>query len=256
MNRRGAPASAERVMSGDVLPDDEPMHVLGTLVGIHRLQVQHVSDDGIFVDDAVGAENVARLAGGVERDPDVVHLRHADLLGAYRPLLLQPAETEAEELTLGDLRDHRHQLALDELVSGDRLGEHEALARILERAVVAGARRSEGAPGDAVAGLRQAGERAAHRARPGQPVLERDSAALEEEFRRDRRAQAELALHLPRREPWAAALDQEAVHALPTVLPELRPDHGDVRDVAVRDPPLRPVEDVLVALAPAVGPRA
>ena len=46
------------------------------------------------------------------------------------------------------------------------------------------------------------------------------------------------------------------MHALPTVLPELRPDHGDVRDVAVRDPPLRPVEDVLVALAAGIRPHA
>src|SRR5262249_34376512 len=80
--------SAERVVSGDVLADDEPVHVFRPLVRVHGLEVQHVADDGILVDDAVGAEDVARLAGDVERRADVVHLRLADMLGAHRALLL------------------------------------------------------------------------------------------------------------------------------------------------------------------------
>src|SRR5262245_33622230 len=101
--RRLVLPSAERVIPGDVLADDQAVHILGPLVGVHRLQVQHVADDGILVDDAVGAEDVARLACDVERGADVVHLRHADLLGTHGALLLQPPEAETEQLPLRDL---------------------------------------------------------------------------------------------------------------------------------------------------------
>src|SRR5262249_5610043 len=162
----------------------------------------------------------------------------------------------AEQLRLRDLGDHRDQLALDELVRRDRLREHDALAGVLEGAVVARAGRADGSPGDAVASLREAGQRTAHRSGLWQPVLHPDATAIEEELRRDRGPQAELALHLAGREPGPPALHQEAVHALLAVLAQLGPHHPDVGDVAVGDPALRAVEHVLVTLAARRGAHA
>src|SRR5207247_5950162 len=161
-----------------------------------------------------------------------------------------------EGLALRALVDHRHELPLRELVGGDRFREHDPFPRILERAVVAGARGAERAPRDPVARLREAGERTAHRARLRQPVLDRDAAAFEEELGGDRGAEAELPLHLARREPRAAALEDEPVHPFRAALAQLRPDYRDVGDAAVRDPALGAVKDVLVAFAAGGGAHA
>src|SRR5271170_5674699 len=51
---------------------DQGMNVVGSLVGIHGLEIHHVADHVVFVDDAVAAVHVAghardvqRLAGGI-----------------------------------------------------------------------------------------------------------------------------------------------------------------------------------------------
>ena len=100
------------------------------------------------------------------------------------------------------------------------------------------------APGDAVARLGQAGERAAHAAHGGEKVLRGHEAVLEEELRGDRGAQAELPLHLARAEAVAAALDQKAAHHVAAFLRDLGPHQRDVGDVAVGDPALGAVETV------------
>src|SRR5258707_7003236 len=67
--------------AGDFFADDELVDVVGAFVGEDGFEIVHVAHDAVIVDDAVGAENVARLAGDVERDANVIHFEHGDVGG-------------------------------------------------------------------------------------------------------------------------------------------------------------------------------
>lgn len=60
--RRGGHALLERRHARHVRAKDQRMDVVRALVGPDRLQVAHVSEDRIFVRDAVRPEQVARPA--------------------------------------------------------------------------------------------------------------------------------------------------------------------------------------------------
>ena len=125
------------------------------------------------------------------------------------------------------------------------LAEQLARLRVGEQLLEAGLRRADHAPGDAVARLREAAQRAAQPLHLGQHVLLRHAHVVEEERGGDGRAQRELALDLGRREAARALLDEEAADAVVG----LRPHDGDVGDRAVRDPHLRAVDDPVAAVA-------
>src|SRR6266446_9613533 len=169
-------SDAEGVQSRDVAPDDQRVDIVGALVSIDRLEVHHVADDGMLVHDACGAQDVAGHAGAVEGHLDIVHLGHGDLLRPRLALVLELAEPQAQELRLGDLRDHPDQLLLDELEGGDGLAELDALLRIAQRPVIAGHGPADGAPRDAVAGLGETAEGALEALDSRELVLERDLA--------------------------------------------------------------------------------
>src|SRR5690348_10371990 len=78
--RRGD-RSAEGAEAGDGLAEDEGVDVVGALVGEDGLKVVHVAADGVFEGDAVGAEDAAGLAGGLQGGADVVALGEGDLDG-------------------------------------------------------------------------------------------------------------------------------------------------------------------------------
>src|SRR6478609_1021972 len=44
---------SERLLPGDRLPQDQRVHVVGPLVGVHRLEVRHVPHRVVFHQDAV-----------------------------------------------------------------------------------------------------------------------------------------------------------------------------------------------------------
>src|SRR5215467_4700278 len=246
--RMNAPSwsEPERVEAGDVPADDEGMDVVRALVGVDGLQIHHVADHRMLVDDAGGAQDVTGQPRRVERDLHVVHLGHRNLLRAHLLQIFQSAELQAQELRLGDLGDHPDELLLHELERRDRLAELDALLRVLERPIVAAHRGADGAPRDAVARLVETAQRAAQALHVRKLVRERNLAVLEGELGGDRGAHRELAVDVERRESRRAPLDQVAVD-LAVVL--LRPHHRDVGDRAVGDPELRAVEDVAVALA-------
>ncbi len=54
------------------------MDVVRALVRAHGLEVHHVSHGLVVVDDAVGAEQVARVTRAAQGDVDVVALDHRD----------------------------------------------------------------------------------------------------------------------------------------------------------------------------------
>src|SRR5437867_3807469 len=187
-NHRG-PASgladqglAERVEAGDVAPDDQRVDIVRPFVGADGLEVQEVADDRVLVDDPGRPEDVPRHPRGLERHRDVVHLRHRHLLGAHARPVLEAAELEAEELGLGDLGHHPDELPLDELEAPDGSLELHARLGVLERPVVARHRGTHRAPGNAVPGLGETGERPLEPRHPGEPVLDGDPAILEREL--------------------------------------------------------------------------
>jgi ribosomal protein L18E len=58
--------SKERLQSRLRPPKNQRMHIMRPLVGVHRLEVDHVPDDVVLVVDAVAAVHVARHARDVE----------------------------------------------------------------------------------------------------------------------------------------------------------------------------------------------
>src|SRR5215469_2051344 len=84
--------------AGDGLAERERVDLLRALVRQHRLQVVRVPDDRVLESHAVGAEDGPRLAGYLDRRPDIAHLAEADLLGRDRAGLLEPAKVQGEQL--------------------------------------------------------------------------------------------------------------------------------------------------------------
>ena len=110
-------------------------------------------------------------------------------------------------------------------------------------------RRADDAPGDAVARLREARQRALEALRRRQQVRLGHDDVVEEQRRGDRGAQRELALDLGRRESLHALLDDEAADAVV----RHRPADAQVGDGAVGDPHLRAVDDPVAAFLLGAG---
>src|SRR5262245_39958688 len=72
--------------------EDEGMDVMRALIGVDRLEIHHVPDHRIFVDDAVAAMHVARGSSDVERFAGRVALEDRDHLRRCLALILQSAE--------------------------------------------------------------------------------------------------------------------------------------------------------------------
>src|SRR5207249_1559395 len=152
------PHSVEGIQSRYFLPQYERMDVVRPLVRVHRLEVREVTHRLIFRENPVGAEQPARLARDVGRDAHVVPLGERHLLRRGLPLVLEVAELKAQELCLGDLGKHVGEPRLLQLEPADRLVEHHSGFCVAHRLVVARHRGADRAPGDAVAGLREAHE--------------------------------------------------------------------------------------------------
>src|SRR5882757_7038884 len=147
--------------AGYALADDEFVDVVGAFVGGDAFEIVHVAHDGVIVDDAVGAENVAGFARGFEGDGDVIHLEHGNVRVIDFVLIFQPPDVQREQLAFADFGNHPGELVLHELVRRDGLvGELLARFCVLQRSVVAGHGGAERAPTNSVAGLIQAAERA------------------------------------------------------------------------------------------------
>ena len=111
----------ESVDSRYALPDDQRVHIVRALVSFHRLEIHQVTHDWVVIGHTVGAQNIAREAGAFQRHPDVIPLRHRDVLWFDFACVFQPAYLQHQQLSFGDLADHPRQLVLNELVGGDRL---------------------------------------------------------------------------------------------------------------------------------------
>src|SRR5262245_55676537 len=246
------PPPQDRVFARELAPDDEAVDVVRSLVGDDRLEVAHVAHHLVLVGDAVGAEDVAAEPAALERHPAAVPLGHRHVVVLHRAGFLHLAEPPAQQLRLRDLGGHPDELVLHELEPRDRLVELDAdlagATRLVERRL----RGADRAPRDAVARLREAGQRALDAFDTRQQLRLVHTHVLQHELARVRRAQRELVLDALAGETLRALVDEEAAdRAL-----ALGPDHRDVGDAAVRDPVFAAVQHIVVAVLHGLGQHA
>ena len=123
-------------------------------------------------------------------------------------LVFQSPDLQGQQLRLGDLRDHVRELLLHQLVRSDG-PPVELLAQdgISARRLVAIHGRADHAPADAVASLREAGERRAQPLRLRKQRAFRHAAVVEREARRHRRPHRQLPVNLGGSKPRSPTLD-------------------------------------------------
>src|SRR3989442_1576734 len=227
-----------------ILGQDERVDVVRPLIRINRLEVREVAHRLILRQDAVRAQQPARLTRHVCRDAHVVPLGERHLLRRDLPLVLEPPQLQAEELCLGDLREHLGEPRLLQLEAADRLAEHHARLCVAQRLVVARHCRAHRSPRDAIARLREAQKRRLEPARLREQGVLGDAHVLQHQLARVAGAQAELAFLVFGREPVGAGRNDEAADRVHVVdLAGLGPHDGQLRGGAVGDPHLGPVQD-------------
>src|SRR5579884_613032 len=157
---RATQALIIRCQARDSLADYECVNIVRALVGLHGFQIAHVPEDWVFIRNAVGPEQIAAAAGRFEGHPHIVAFEHRYMREVRFALILQAPYVQRQKLSFGNLRDHPGQLALDQLVAGNR-SVVKLLAQdgILARRLVASHRRADGPPTDPVPRLRQTGKR-------------------------------------------------------------------------------------------------
>ena len=125
------------VEAGEAAAKDQGVDFVCALIGVDRLQVQHVADDREFERNAAGAMDGTRHTGDFERLGYAIFLGHAHLVGGQAVLVFEAGEVVIHELALGNLQGHVDELFLDELLAGNRHAELHALAAVVERRVEA-----------------------------------------------------------------------------------------------------------------------
>lgn len=105
----------ESADSGDGLAHDQGVDFVGAFVGVHRLQIGHVTEGGVFEGDPVGSENGTGSAGDFESIANVVEFSEGDLLGRQGPGVLTASEMECDQRASLHRDHHFHQLPLREL---------------------------------------------------------------------------------------------------------------------------------------------
>ena len=204
----------------------------------------------VVVQDAVGAQQLARQPRDLQRVVDVVALGHGDVHIRGFFLVLKPAELQTQQLSFGDFGHHVDQFFLYQLVRSNGLVvELNAPLGVVQRLLVAGHGRPHGAPGNAVARLGQTHERVLQTGGLRQEVLRRNAAVVEQQLGRVGGPQGKLAVDGFGREARRAFLHQKA----PDARFGLGPHHGHVRQGAVGNPHLAAVEDPAVARAFGAG---
>ena len=178
--------------SGLSAAQDQGVHIMRALIGIHRFQIQHMADHGIGIGHAIGAQHVARFAGDRQRLAAIVALHQRDQGRRGGAVIHHAPQPERAVQPQRDFGLHVGQLLLHQLGGGQGPAELLALQRILPRHVPAGFRRADRAPGDAEAGAVEAGEGRAQALGARQHRLRRYRDILQHDFAGDAGAQREF----------------------------------------------------------------
>src|SRR5687767_11349906 len=77
----GPRPASKRALARQRFAEYERVDLVGTFIGEDALEIEHVADDRVLEQNAVGAQEVTAGAGDFERNGDVVALAERDLLG-------------------------------------------------------------------------------------------------------------------------------------------------------------------------------
>src|SRR4051812_1858410 len=80
VRRPNEQSAGERRHPGNVFAKHEQVDVVRAFVSFYALEVAHVPETLVLIENADAAQDVARGAGGIESDLDVVHFRHRDVV--------------------------------------------------------------------------------------------------------------------------------------------------------------------------------
>ena len=182
--------------------------------------------------------------GALQGGAYVVALGQRDLGVVQGAFVLEAGQPPRHQQAPGVVAYHLHQLGLDELAGGYGHSEGDAAGRELQGLRVDRLQRAEYAPGDAEPRLCQAREGRGESLRTGQPVGRRNPYAVEDQLAGVGCAEAHLALHRVRREARSTRRDDEPHDSC--IAPG--PYEHEIGYVAVADPHLRAVDDVIAAV--------
>ena len=135
------------------------MDVVGSFIGVNRLEITHVAENGVFQSDSICSHQIACQAGRFQSDPHIILLCHGGLGEVQLAFIFQAAEPPCEQLSFRDFCQHMRELFLDQLELSDWLVELNSSFRVFDRPLVASHRGTNGAPGDSIPGLVQAHQR-------------------------------------------------------------------------------------------------
>ena len=91
------------------------MHLIGALVGEHRLKIVHVADDRVFEGDAVATEDAATFSGDGERLAGIIEFAQTDLLRCDSMFVFKSAQVQGKEHAFAEFERHVDELLLSQL---------------------------------------------------------------------------------------------------------------------------------------------
>ena len=94
------------------------MNIISPLISIHSLQIRHMSDHMILINDAVPSQDIPRLSSNIQRFLSVVSLQHGDHLRGNFACVFQLAESMHSVEGQSNISGHVGKLGLDQLVGG------------------------------------------------------------------------------------------------------------------------------------------
>mmetsp|Transcript_42159 Transcript_42159/g.73303 ORF Transcript_42159/g.73303 Transcript_42159/m.73303 type:complete len:438 (+) Transcript_42159:41-1354(+) len=221
--------------AGDAAAQDERVHIVSALVGVHGLQVGHVADDVVLVRDTVATQHVSAGAGDVETLAAGIALHEGDHLRHVLLLLDELAHTQHGLVAQRKLGDGVRELLLDELVGRQGRAELLSVQSVLASNADASLRGTQGTPGNTETRVVQAAEGSAEALGLGEHVLLGHVNLVHEDHTGHGSTQTHLALDLRSGQALHALLQDETTDVTGIVL---GPDDEHVRHGGVGDPVL------------------
>jgi|GEM_PF-102766 len=227
--------SEKRLDAGLRPAQNEGMDVMGALVGVHDLQIDHVPRDPELIVNAIAPEHVARLARDIERLAAGIALHQGGDFHGGGAVILHPPQAQATLQCQADLGLHVGKFFLHQLIGRQGTPELASIQGVLPGDMPARLGSAQRAPGDAKARRIQAGEGTLQSIGMRQFLIRRHEHIVHDDFPGDRCAQPDFPVYGRRAEPGAALVQKESANASRIVL---GPDHKHIGDRRIGNPGL------------------
>ncbi|AOW07619.1 uncharacterized protein YALI1_F31153g [Yarrowia lipolytica] len=217
------------------------MDIRLALIGLDNPQVGGNSANVVLVRGSVTAKDLHQVSSASEGSVTVLSLNHGDELGRTIAGILEPADLNGSDLSVGGIGQSVSELLLDELVLGQRLAlKLLSVQRVLSSELDGLGQSAHGSPGDTVSGRVEAGEGALETGHLGEHVLHRDLNVVHLDHTGDGGSQSGLVLDGGSSEAGGdlRSLDKEASDL--TV--QLGPHNHEIGNRRVSDPVLGSIE--------------